>query len=151
VAPAGRIARLRSWLDAASLVHRVVDAAGTSGSAISADQHPAVRTALYVLPELLAENVRVGALASRTGLSTSRFSHLFNAQVGTSIRAYVRWLRLERAARVFEAGGTLTRAACVAGFSDAAHLTRTFRRMFGLAPSDILGVARWVARPSGRP
>lgn len=140
-----------SWLEAASLVQRIVEAAGASGSAAPADKHPAVREALRVLPALLGGDVRVGALAGRTGLSTSRFSHVFNEQVGTSIRAYVRWLRLERAARVLEAGGTLTRAACAAGFSDAAHLTRTFRRMFGLAPSDVMGVARWVARPSARP
>jgi transcriptional regulator GlxA family with amidase domain len=33
------------------------------------------------------------------------------------------------------AGTPLTRAAVDAGFSDAAHMTRTFTQMFGLAPS----------------
>ena len=47
------------------------------------------------------------------------------------------WLRLERAVAVFAAGGSLTDAAHAAGFADSAHLSRTFRRMFGLAPSSL--------------
>lgn len=32
-------------------------------------------------------------------------------------------------------GSSLTEAAHVAGFADSAHLSRTFRSMFGIAPS----------------
>jgi AraC-like DNA-binding protein len=38
---------------------------------------------------------------------------------------------------VFAAGGSLTDAAHEAGFADSAHLSRTFRRMFGVAPSSL--------------
>jgi AraC-like DNA-binding protein len=34
-------------------------------------------------------------------------------------------------------GATISQAAHCAGFADAAHLTRTFRRMLGTTPSDI--------------
>lgn len=46
-------------------------------------------------------------------------------------------MRLQAAIRESAQGATLTHAACAAGFADAAHLTRTFRRMFGIAPSSV--------------
>jgi AraC-like DNA-binding protein len=36
------------------------------------------------------------------------------------------------------AGHSLTEAAYQGGFADAAHFSRTFRRMFGLPPSQLL-------------
>jgi len=39
-------------------------------------------------------------------------------------------------------GASVTSAAHQAGFSDGAHLTRTFRRMLGLRPSDCVMRAR---------
>jgi AraC family transcriptional regulator len=71
------------------------------------------------------------------GLSPGRFRHLFVAETGLPHRGYVLWLRLGRAVDVFAAGGSLTDAAHDAGFADSAHLSRTFRRMFGLAPSSL--------------
>jgi len=54
--------------------------------------------------------------------------------MGTPLRPYVRWLRLQHAARELVSGRSVTQAAHVAGFADAAHLTRTFRRMLGATP-----------------
>jgi AraC-like DNA-binding protein len=50
------------------------------------------------------------------------------------LRPYLRWLRLQRAARELVSGRSVTQAAQVAGFADAARLTRTFRRMLGATP-----------------
>jgi AraC-like DNA-binding protein len=42
--------------------------------------------------------------------------------------------------RTIAAGGSLTEAAHAAGFSSSAHLSSTFRRMFGLRASDLLAL-----------
>jgi len=76
-------------------------------------------------------------VAAEVSLSPSRFAHLFRAGTGLPLRRYLLWLRLVEAVRDVARGGSLTEAAHAAGFADSAHLTRTFRRMFGVAPSAI--------------
>ena len=61
--------------------------------------------------------------------------HAFTESVGIPLRPYVRWLRLQRAATAIVTGTPLSLAAAEAGFSDAAHMSRTFKQMFGMTPS----------------
>ena len=70
-------------------------------------------------------------------LSPSRLSHLFVEQTGLSFKTYLLWIRLTRAVRLMTEGLTLTAVAHEAGFSDSAHFSRTFRRMFGIAPANL--------------
>lgn len=78
-------------------------------------------------------------LASDVELSPSRFRHLFRREIGMSAQSYVVWLRIYEACAALARGASLSDAALDAGFSDAAHFTRTFRRTFGLAPSQVAG------------
>lgn len=73
-------------------------------------------------------------LAAVVELSPERFRHLFRAQTGTPLKRWLRWARLRRAIEAVLAGASLTEAAHEAGFADGAHLSRTFRSMFGLSP-----------------
>ena len=68
-------------------------------------------------------------------LSPSRFRHLFVEQTGMALRPYVLWRRFLRVWELLMDGESLSMAAHSAGFADAAHLTRTSRRMFGFPPS----------------
>jgi len=78
---------------------------------------------------------RLATLAAEVSLSPSRFAHLFRACTGLPVRRYALWLRLIHAVRLIAGGTSLTTAAHEAAFADSAHLTRTFRRMFGMPPS----------------
>src|SRR5262249_47572280 len=71
-------------------------------------------------------------------LSPSRFLHVFTESLGIPFRAYVRWLRVQRALGALAEGCRITEAAHVAGFSDAAHLTRTLRRALGHTPGELV-------------
>jgi AraC-like DNA-binding protein len=81
---------------------------------------------------------RVADVATALALSTTRVTHLFSAEVGIPFRRFVLWTRIKRAVAAVQAGRDLTAAAIAAGFSDAAHFSRTFRAMFGLSPSLVL-------------
>jgi AraC-like DNA-binding protein len=100
--------------------------------------HPNVQRAIKYLRERIgiSDDLSLKALAEISGLSESRFMHVFTECIGVPVRPYILWLRLQRAACELMHGRTVTDAAHSAGFSDAAHLTRTFRRMLGITPSD---------------
>jgi AraC-like DNA-binding protein len=101
--------------------------------------HPKVDRVLKYLREKLgvADDFSLDSLAGISGLSRSRLMHAFTESVGVPIRPYILWLRVQRAACELMDGASVTMAAQSAGFSDAAHLTRTFRRMLGTKPTDL--------------
>lgn len=85
------------------------------------------------------ENIRsIKEIAANVKLSESRFSHLFSENVRVPVRRYLLWMRLREAIHLLARGGSLTEIAHEAGFSDSAHLTRTFRQMLGITPSSLL-------------
>jgi AraC-like DNA-binding protein len=105
--------------------------------------HPRVRRVLRHLRALPPDaDVSLDALAEVAGLSPGRLMHAFTESVGIPLRPYLAWLRLQRAAGEVVTGASLSAAAASAGFSDAAHMSRTFRRMLGMSPSMLQPRAR---------
>jgi AraC-like DNA-binding protein len=100
---------------------------------------PRVKRVLRFVRERLGdpESLSLQNLAKIAGLSTSRFVHVFTESVGVPLRPYILWLRLQCACGELMRGASVTEAAHSAGFSDAAHMTRTFRRMLGTRPSEL--------------
>lgn len=82
------------------------------------------------------------SLAAEAAISPSRFRHRVRELIGMPLLPYLRWLRLRQALTLAARGESLTRAAQDAGFADAAHLTRTMQRHFGVAPSDVIQALR---------
>lgn len=100
--------------------------------------HPRVRQVLRLLREAEVDaDVSLEQLAAKVGLSPGRLMHVFTESVGVPLRPWLAWLKLQRAAASLVTGATVSEAAHAAGFSDAAHLSRTFRRMLGLTPSEL--------------
>jgi AraC family transcriptional regulator len=81
-------------------------------------------------------------------LSPSRFAHLFKEEVGLPFRRYLLWRKLSRGIVEFGRGSNLSAAAHAAGFSDSAHLTHTWKQMFGISPTVMAGSARFYEIPA---
>lgn len=96
---------------------------------------------------------RVQDAAALACLSPARFRARFDAELGLPFRRYRLWRRMATVMRVVAAGGTLTEAAHAAGFASSAHLSSTFRRMFGLTARDLLasGVTIDLSADEGSP
>ena len=109
---------------------------GTRENHIETD-HRILRVCRYI-DGLDEKKVSIKKLTELVHLSESRLSHLFKAQLGVPVRRYLLWVRLMDALKNAMQGKSLTNAAYDAGFSDSAHLSRTFRSMFGSSPSNYI-------------
>ncbi len=116
----------------------VVAVLGAEPAAISPTMHPAVRRAIAMARATTDESaLSLEAIAQGVGVSESRLMHAFTECVGIPLRPYLAWLRVQRAVAAIASGHALTESAIAAGFSDASHMTRTFRRMLGLTPGEL--------------
>lgn len=91
--------------------------------------------AIALIRRSLDGPISLAALAKAVHRSPSRLAHRFREATGVPLRRYVLWCRVRRAAEAAMRGSSLTEAAHLAGFSDSAHLSRTFRATFGVVPS----------------
>ncbi len=96
---------------------------------------PRISRAIEFIRARLNKPVPLAEAAAAAHLSPSHFRHLFVAQTGMSFRAYLLWARVESAVGAAMGGLSWTVAAQNWGFADSAHLSRTCRRMFGIAPT----------------
>jgi AraC-like DNA-binding protein len=119
----------------------VADAARRVVHALTGGVEPAVisdqrilRAISYINSHLDSE-LTLEQVAAEGYLSPSRFRHLFVEETGMALRPYILWRRFVRVWELLTSGASLSTAAHRAGFADAAHLSRTSRRMFGFPPS----------------
>lgn len=110
-------------------------------AALAGDTAPTIVTDARILRATeyirsrLDRAVTLDEVAAQVFLSPERFRHLFVEQTGMGLRPYVLWRRFILAWDLLAQGESVTGAAHGAGFSDAAHFTRTSTQMFGFPPS----------------
>jgi AraC-like DNA-binding protein len=88
--------------------------------------------AIYADP---MQRLSQGELARRLRMERTRALRCFKAVTGQTFREFKRWSALQHAAQLMVEGALVRTAAMDAGFADTAHLSRVFRRGFGLTPS----------------
>ena len=106
--------------------------------------HPAIAKVRARLHDEFAETLSLERLASEVGLSKFHVARCFKEATGVAPHQYQKLLRLQHARRQLERGWCVREAAAVSGFSDEAHLSRSFREWLGVSP----GVWRRPAMPS---
>ena len=95
--------------------------------------HPAIERAARLLQH---ESLDVPELARRVGLSPSRLSRLFHAQIGQTISAFRTQSACERFIQQYDGrNSSLVEAAELAGFGSYAQFHRALRAQTGLSPS----------------
>lgn len=124
------------------------DAAGNIAATAGINQLlPDLKTPDFPLPELAAalaaiqkspeKSWRNTELAALVGLSVSAFERRFRKHLHTSPMQFLKRVRLARsAAALVQTNQSISEIAFENGFSDQAHLSREFKRLFQATPSE---------------
>ena len=134
----------------------VADAAARVVQALAGGVEPSVVSDPRILRAVAYVNAHLDApltleeVAAEACLSPSRFRHLFVEETGMALRPYILWRRFLHVWALVSGGASLSQAAHAAGFADAAHLTRTSRRIFGFPPSAMQMAEPLRAEPARR-
>lgn len=138
--PLGDLERLEVALLVAGMLER-------HSSAPSRRRAPLALEPLSRVRDLIADNPAVRHTVEEfedvSGLDRWTIARQFRAAFGTSPTRFRTMRQLDRSRRMLAGGVPLCDAALGAGFADQSHMTRMFKRAYGLTP------ARWVAALAG--
>jgi AraC family transcriptional regulator len=102
--------------------------------------HAKLMRAVEYIQDQLDTDLTVSGIAQAVGLSPYHFTRLFKESTGQSPYQYVVEARVRKAKELLTTGKfTISEAAHHVGFVDQSHLTRHFKRVFGLPPKRLLG------------
>lgn len=91
------------------------------------------------------EQVRLDELAAVAGISRFHLAHAFQRELGLPPHAYQNALRVAEARLQLRAG--IRPANVDVGFADQSHLTRHFKRVFGINPAEYARAVRGELHP----
>ena len=98
--------------------------------------HHPLSKALDFIEARYGEPLTLPLVAKAAGLSVSRLAHVFKAQVGMSVTAYLNMVRVN-SARDFLTNSSMrvSEAAFQVGFGNLSHFNHVFRQVTGLSPT----------------
>lgn len=96
---------------------------------------PGLGRARALIDDDPSRDTSLADLARETGLSRFQTLRAFRALTGLTPHAYLLQRRIADARRRIAGGASLALAAAESGFSDQSHMTREFRRRYGLTPA----------------
>lgn len=115
----------------ASRVHR-------SSGTVRPEKPCALNVAAHVSSRYRS-TLSVDGIASALNVSAFHLCHSFREATGTTIHRYITTLRMSEAVRrVRDYRNNLTELALDLGYSSHSHFSATFRRYFGITPSDVI-------------
>ena len=95
---------------------------------------PSVRRVLEHIDENFAKTLRLSTLAELAGLSLHRLITVFRRRMGMPPHQYLCRIRVQHVRRLLRQGLSAAAVAIESGFCDQSHLSRHFKRQYGVTP-----------------
>ena len=133
----GRASRLeaesRFLMLLAGLIERHAESPPPVASARSGKSR--IRRVIDLMESCPEEDLSLDRLAGTAGLSPFHFIRVFTRLTGETPHARLICARLRKAGDLIRSNVAIADAAAAAGFSDQSHLTRRFKRVYGVTPA----------------
>ena len=118
-----------------ALLLQYLDKAQTGAGDFSRAQSPAVKAAVQWVREQFREPISLEDVAIKVGVSAPHLARSWRQEIGNSIGAALRELRLSEAKRLLSEGDrTILDVALRCGFGSVEHFHRTFRTCYKCSP-----------------
>lgn len=99
-------------------------------------EREAILHSLGYIKNHLSEDISLGAMSQRAGMSKSAFCQGFRRITGETFNRYRNRERVEAAAAMIKSGKSASLAALEVGYHDFSTFYRNFKRHFGVSPSE---------------
>ena len=99
-------------------------------------EHRAIGLVREYLQDNFSSNVSLEQLVKITNLHPSYLIRIFRQSVGMPPHAYLNQIRMRKAKEFLHKGMPITDTAITVGMSDQSHLTRQFKRIYGITPGN---------------
>jgi transcriptional regulator GlxA family with amidase domain len=113
-----------------------------------------VETTINLMHKSLADRLSIRTLAIKVNLSSTRLRQLFRKETGRSPLGYLNELRLKSAAQLLRSTFlSVKEVTSRAGIRDTSHFVRSFKKQYGLTPSEFRvrsGVSRKLSIPGDK-
>ena len=141
----------RGGYEAAALIHKAICHPGEKledimvrptfvytrqSSDIFVNDDPYIATVLKLIHENIGKKISVDDLVREVPLSRRLLEIRFKRTMGTSIYDYILQIRIQKIAELLSNGMTVSEAASELGIIDVKNLSRAFRKIKGVAPSE---------------
>lgn len=117
------------------LLHLLVPLMSSDTVQHSRKSNPAMARVQQVICDNPTRNPSLKELAHVAGASSFQTLRAFQALTGLTPHAFILQERANRARRLILSGGNLADIAVACGYSDQSHMTREFKRRYGLTPA----------------
>jgi AraC-like DNA-binding protein len=126
------------------VLRHLLDRGAVDDGLLAGLAHPGLARALAAMHDKPGEAWSLATLASRAGMSRSRFAATFGAVVGTTPAAYLAGWRVSLAQALLRRGRPLKAVAAEVGYGGTVTLGRAFRAHTGRSPRE------WLRASAGR-
>lgn len=104
-----------------------------------------IEQAIKYIETNISQKIELSEIADLTHLSGERLRHLFAEQIGIPFSQYILWKRIKKVIyEVLKKDISLADASIQYGFSDDAHFSKTYKRMFGASAKPMLKNSRYI-------